>query len=76
MTTPPIARRVLLVEDEAASAALVIDALRPEGFAIEWRDSGESGLRTAALERFDLLILDRMLPAIDGLSMEIGRAHV
>ena len=69
MTTPPIARRVLLVEDEAASAALVIDALRPEGFTIEWRDSGESGLRTAALERFDLLILDRMLPAIDGLSM-------
>ncbi len=62
-------QRILLVEDEADSATLVIEALTREKFGVEWRDNGADGLQCAALETFDLIILDRMLPEIEGLSI-------
>lgn len=64
--TPPLA---LLIEDEADSARLVQDALRDGGFAVEWQDNGEEGLRAAGMKSYDVIILDRMLPEIGGLTI-------
>lgn len=66
MTARP---RVLLIEDEAACAALVIEALESGGVTAEWCDSGVEGLRLAALEPYDVVVLDRMLPEVEGLTI-------
>ena len=59
----------LLVEDEADSARLVSEALQEDGIAVEWHDSGEEGLRVAGIKPYDIIILDRMLPEIGGLTI-------
>ena len=61
--------RILLVEDEAESAALVIEALGAEGWQTDWHDTGDAGLRAAAMQPYDVIILDRMLPEIEGTSI-------
>ena len=58
--------RILVVDDEPALRDTVSYALRQEGFEVDLRADGESGL-TAALENgFDLVILDLMLPGLPG----------
>ena len=59
----------LLVEDEADSARLVTEALYEDGIAVEWHDNGDAGLRAAGLKPYDIIILDRMLPEIGGLTI-------
>ncbi|MBS0255062.1 MAG: response regulator transcription factor [Proteobacteria bacterium] len=66
MSAPP---RILLIEDEAAIAALVREALEEGGFVVDWCDHGEEGLRVAAAGGHDAIVLDRMLPEIEGLSI-------
>lgn len=63
--------RILLVEDEPGVAWVLTDLLRAEGYAVETSPDGSEGLRRALEERFDLLILDLLLPGVDG--MEICR---
>lgn len=58
--------RILLVEDEAGVALVVTDLLRANGYSVEACPSGPEGLQRALEERFDLLILDLMLPGLDG----------
>jgi len=58
--------RILLVEDEPGVVVVVSDLLRAEGHAVEAAREGKSGLRRATEERFDLLILDVMLPGLNG----------
>ncbi len=60
---------ILLIEDEAEAARIVMEALRPEGFEIVWRDTGVAGLTEAGLVQHDLIILDRMLGQEEGLSI-------
>jgi two-component system, OmpR family, response regulator len=60
---------ILLIEDEAEAARIVMEALRPEGFEIVWRDTGLAGLTEAGLVQHDLIILDRMLGQEEGLSI-------
>lgn len=62
-------RRILIVEDDAASAALVARGLDAAGFATDSCGDGRDGMRTAATGGFDLWIFDRMLPGMDGLSL-------
>ena len=63
----PAARpRVLLIDDEEAIRSGLSRALAAEGLAIELAESGQEGLRRALAERFDLVILDLLLPAMDG----------
>ncbi|MFI0410459.1 response regulator transcription factor [Actinomadura sp. 3N508] len=59
-------RRVLVVEDEANIRDLIDVALRFHGFATVTADTGEEALRTAGEERPDLILLDVMLPDLDG----------
>src|SRR5688500_17169464 len=61
--------RVLVVEDDAAIRELI--ALHPklEGFAVLPSADGAEALRLARAERFDLVVLDVMLPGLDGISV-------
>lgn len=58
--------RILIVEDEVAIAELEKDYLELSGFEVETVHDGESGLKKALEEDFHLLILDLMLPGLDG----------
>jgi DNA-binding response OmpR family regulator len=62
--------RVLLVEDESRLAENIAAALREgPGFAVDCADDGETGLDLAGNLCYDLIILDLMLPKVDGLSL-------
>lgn len=58
--------RILIVEDEEAIAELEKDYLELNDFEVKIENSGDTGLATALAEDFDLVILDLMLPGIDG----------
>jgi len=58
--------KVLLVEDEAGLILTLTDRLEAEGFAVKSAADGESGLKLALAESFDLIILDVMLPKKNG----------
>lgn len=58
--------RLLIVEDEESIAELEKDYLELSGFEVEIENSGDTGLKRAMEEDFDLLILDLMLPNVDG----------
>ncbi len=58
--------KVLLVEDEAGLILTLTDRLVAEEFSVKSATDGESGLRIALAENFDLIILDVMLPKKNG----------
>jgi DNA-binding response OmpR family regulator len=58
--------RVLVVEDEARLATALKRGLAREGFAVEVADDGETGLWLATEEQFDVIVLDVMLPGLNG----------
>ena len=58
--------KILIVEDEEAIADLEKDYLELSGFAVEVANDGDTGLNKAMAEDYDLLILDLMLPGVDG----------
>lgn len=58
--------RILLVDDDVELCELVNEYLAPEGFAIETRNDGASGLQAAQNGDFQLLVLDVMLPKMGG----------
>jgi len=61
--------RILLIEDDARLAAMVSDYLGAAGLRVTTAGAGESGLDLLAHEVFDALVLDLMLPGIDGLEV-------
>src|SRR5918996_3866355 len=58
--------RVLLVEDDANTAQSIELILKSEGFIVDSTDLGEDGLEIGKLYDYDIIILDLMLPDIDG----------
>ncbi len=58
--------RILIVEDETAIAELEKDYLELSGFDVTIENTGDKGLKAALSEDFDLIVLDLMLPMIDG----------
>src|SRR5574344_281821 len=58
--------RILIIEDEEAIADLEKDYLELSGFEVEIRNRGDEGLQTAMSQEFDLIVLDLMLPNVDG----------
>ncbi len=58
--------RILIVEDEEAIAELEKDYLELSGFEVVIENRGDTGYETAVRETFDLVILDLMLPGMDG----------
>jgi len=58
--------RVLVVEDEAKLAALLARGLREEGYAVDVAERGEDAVWMAEATAYDAILLDVMLPGIDG----------
>lgn len=61
--------QILLVEDDVEAARHVSHGLQEAGYVVHTCATGTDGLAAASTTRFDLLIVDRMLPQLDGLSM-------
>jgi DNA-binding response OmpR family regulator len=64
-----MAERILLIEDDARLAEMVSEYLGEAGFRVSVAAQGRSGLDRLAREPFDLLVLDLMLPDMDGLEL-------
>jgi len=58
--------RVLLVEDDSSTARSIELMLKTEGFVVDVTDLGEDGLEIGKLYDYDIIVLDLMLPDIDG----------
>lgn len=64
-----VSRKILIVEDDSSTAAYLAKGLSEAGYAVESARDGRDGLFLASEGIFDLIIADRMLPGLDGLSM-------
>jgi two-component system OmpR family response regulator len=61
--------RVLLIEDDDEAARHIVRGLVSAGHDVEAAGDGNAGLRLGALQSFDVMVIDRMLPGLDGLSI-------
>lgn len=61
--------RLLVIEDDKQIASFLTNGLRQEGFAVDHVENGEDGLHFALTEPYDVMIIDIMLPGIDGLTI-------
>ncbi|MDD3801416.1 response regulator transcription factor [Desulfuromonas thiophila] len=61
--------KVLVVEDEKKVASFIKRGLEEEGFTVEIANNGEEGLEQAQNNRYDLILMDVMLPKMDGLAV-------
>ncbi len=61
--------RVLIIEDDNEVASFVVKGLKEAGHAVDRAADGKEGLLLASTEDYDALIVDRMLPSLDGLSI-------
>ena len=61
--------RILVVEDEAAIAAFIADGLAKAGYGVDVSSDGAEALHWVAIAAYDVIILDVMLPGMDGLSI-------
>jgi two-component system OmpR family response regulator len=59
--------RVLVIEDDQEAAAYMAKGLKEQGYVVDHAATGPDGLALATAETYDLLIVDRMLPGMDGL---------
>lgn len=62
-------RRILVVEDERALAEILRDYLCAEGMTVDLMDQGTGAVERAKSGNYDLLVLDLMLPGVDGLTI-------
>ncbi len=65
----PDAVHILLVEDDRRFSALVADYLSQQGFKVSIEDRGDTGLKRIIAEQPEFVILDLMLPGLDGLDL-------
>ena len=61
--------RILLVEDDMEAASYLVKGLNEIGHAVDHADDGESGLSYAKTNAYDAMVIDRMMPRKDGISM-------
>jgi two-component system OmpR family response regulator len=61
--------RILVIEDDSETAAYITSALLGNGHEVEQADAGREGLLRAISGKYDVAIVDRMLPGLDGLSL-------
>ncbi|MCX7708464.1 MAG: response regulator transcription factor [Clostridia bacterium] len=59
-------KKILIIEDETSIAELERDYLEINGFSVALEQTGDAGLKRAKTEEFDLIVLDLMLPKVDG----------
>jgi len=61
--------RILVIEDDTSVAEFLCGGLREAGHVVDHADNGKDGLFLATTESYDAMIVDRMLPGVDGLSV-------
>ena len=61
--------RILVIEDDTQAAVYIARGLKEQGHVVEHAGDGEEGLALAREDRFDALVVDRMLPKLDGLTI-------
>ncbi len=61
--------KLLVIEDDAETAAYLANGLREEGHVVDQAATGRDGLFLAATGGYDVLIVDRMLPELDGIAV-------
>lgn len=61
-----MAKKIVLVEDESQIARLIEFKLRKEGYQVTWKENGEEALVAIKEEKPDLILLDVMMPVMDG----------
>lgn len=61
--------KILVIEDDAATGAYIADGLREEGHNVDLIASGADGLVQATIGTYDVMVVDRMLPGLDGMSV-------
>ena len=61
--------KILLIEDDAETAAYIGGGLRQHGHVVDQAANGRDGLFMASGETYDVLVVDRMLPGLDGLGI-------
>ncbi|MBB5803686.1 two-component system response regulator QseB [Saccharothrix ecbatanensis] len=66
---PTSSFRLLLVEDDRELVELLSDALRGEGYTVDVAMDGHRGLHLALTRPYDVVVIDRGLPALDGLDL-------
>jgi two-component system OmpR family response regulator len=61
--------KILLIEDDSGVSDFIVRGFREAGHNIDHADNGKDGLFMATTETYDVLVVDRMLPGVDGLSI-------
>jgi two-component system, OmpR family, response regulator len=69
MMTPRLSGRILVIDDEARIVQFVSRSLEAEGLEVDPARDGEEGVRLCATRAYDLVILDLVMPGLDGLSV-------
>ena len=67
--------KILVIDDEPSIVNLVTAYLKPEGYEVFTATDGPSGLKSARSFKPDLIILDIMLPGIDGIELLSAQRH-
>jgi DNA-binding response OmpR family regulator len=69
--------RILVIEDEPRILGFLARGLEAEGFAVDGARNGREGLKRAQRDSYDLVLLDLLLPGLDGLSVlhELSKSH-
>ncbi len=62
-------KKILIVEDEQALGKILVDKLNNQGYVTFYEENGQNGLTMALSEHPDLIILDLMMPVMDGIEM-------
>lgn len=62
-------KKVLLIEDDEEPAEQITTGLNDHGLEVEWASNGIEGLNRARSSRLDAMIVDRLLPGLDGLGV-------
>ncbi|WP_238014393.1 response regulator transcription factor [Dactylosporangium sp. AC04546] len=69
VTDPPAAPRLLLVEDDRRLAGVLAELLTDEGYLVDLARDGQQGLHLGLSRQYDVIVVDRRLPAIEGLDL-------
>lgn len=60
---------VLIIEDNQEIASNIFDFLEPKGYTLDWAHTGKSGFNLAKENSYDIIVLDLMLPEMDGIEV-------
>lgn len=61
--------KILVIEDDETTGRYIVDGLKQEGHSVDLIGTGDGGLVQATVGQYDVIVVDRMLPGIDGLSV-------